>query len=202
MLFQKKLTLKEKYTPKEIQISKLYAANTKGGRISDSDIDRIDRALKKSGFSETEIRNTIYKDKPVSVAKMKEIAAILNRGRVYGFEKSPTTAINAFLNKERVKAQTIAGIRREHILEASEEDLASYGTTSLNPKGVSPNAPKPGEASILRRRGQATNAVRSLSGKAGATTVRSLSDRPKTNTLSPLRSTGKGGGVISSKPKF
>lgn len=202
MLFQKKLTLKEKYTPKVIQISKLYTANTKGGRISGHDIDRISRALKKSGFSDTDIRNTIYKDKPVTVVRMKEISEILNRNRVYGFEKSPETAIKAFLNKERVKAQTIAGIRKEHILEAAEENETSYGTTSLNPKGVSPNAPKPGEGSILRRRGQATNAVRSLSGKAGAQTVSSLSDRPKTNTLSPLRSTGKGGGIISSRPKF
>jgi hypothetical protein len=202
MPFFKKPTLKERFTPKEIKLSKLYTTNTAGGHLSDQAISQIKQTLQKSGFSDTEIRNAVYKDQPVTVAKMKQITEALNRNQVYGFEKSPETAIKTFLNKERVKAQSIAGIRREHILEASTEEQADYGTTSLNPKSVSPNAPKPGESSILRRRNNSGNTVRSLSGKAESQTVRSLADRPRTSSLSPLKPTTRGGGVISAKPKF
>ena len=68
---------------------------------------------------------------------MKNVANILNRAKIYGFEKDPKYSISEYLNKERVKRQSIAEIRKEHIIEARMDDSAAPNTTSLNQTGTS-----------------------------------------------------------------
>jgi hypothetical protein len=191
-------SLKEKYTPKTIKLSKLYQANTKGKKLSGSVFDATQKTLQAAGFRDDKIRNILFKDQPVSVKEMKTIVEALNKNRVYGFERSPSLAIKDYLNKERVKAQSISGIIREHILEASEEDIDHYGTTSLNPKGISPNAPKSGEGSILSRNKDSDKTF-SLSGKSSQKPASSLSGiRKATSSINKPLSKG----VISARPKF
>lgn len=197
-----KPSLAEKFTPKKIKLSKLYTFNTGGDKLGGSLIGRASEALKLGGYNEEQIRNILYKDREISVAEMRRVAEIFNRAQIYGFEKTPEFAIKKYLNKERVKAQSIARIRREHILEAGQEDLAPYGTTSLNPKGISPNAPKAGEGSILARQRRG-NVASSISGKTSSEPISSLRARKSAGSLSPLSATG--GGKKSSpsfRPKF
>lgn len=201
-LFNSRPSATERFTPKTVKFSKLYRFNTEGGKFGGSLILQAGEALKKSGFTDDQIRDIIYKDKPVSVSDIKRIAGIMNRERIYGFEKDPDYAVKKYLNKERVKAQSIAGIRKEHILEAGTEDLANYGVTSLNKQGVSPNAPKPGESSILARK-RSSQTVRSLSGKSGSSPISSLRGRQTAGSLSPLNRGNKpSGGSVSFQPKF
>jgi len=201
-LFNKKPTATERFTPKTVKFSKLYQFNTEGGKFGGSLILQAGEALKKSGFTDSQIRDIIYKDKPVGVSDIKRIASIMNREKIYGFEKDPDYAVKKYLNKERVKAQSIAGIRKEHILEADNEDLTNYGVTSLNKQGVSPNAPKPGESSILYRRKE-SRAMRSLSGKNSSTPTSSLRNQQTADSLSPLHRGNKPtGNSVSFRPKF
>lgn len=200
-LFNKKPTAVEKFTPKTVKLSKLYQFNTEGGKFDGSLIPNTDKALRKSGFTDSQIRNIIYKDQPVSVSDIKRIAGVLNKEKIYGFEKDPEYAIKRYLNKERVKAQSIASIRKEHILEAGMEDLDNYGVTSLNKRGISPNAPKPGESSILSRQ-RSSRAVTSISGKSSTPPTSSLRSRQTSGSLSPLSQGKKPAGGISFRPKF
>ncbi len=194
-----KPSLKEKYTPKTIQLSQLYHATTGGHKLSGSAFSSAQQALKKAGFSDDKIRKVLYRDVAISVKEMQLLAETLNRARVYGFEKSPTTAIKTYLNKERVKAQSIANRLKENILEAAEENLTSYGTTSLNTKGISPNAPKPGEPSILARSRRHSNAVSSLSSRSNSQPTSSFkSTRGAASSLG--RPTGSSG--LSPRPRY
>lgn len=197
-------SLKEKYTPKKLKFSSLYQHNTKtaGHGVGVSVLTQTKAALKRAGYSDSRIAEIITKDRPIPVADLREVAAVLNRSRVYGFDRDQKMAVDRLLNKERVKAQSIANIRKEQILEAAEETLASPGTTSLNRKGISPNQPKPGEASFGSRK-RTGNAVFSLSGKASTKPISSLSDRPVTSSLvSPSSSRFSPGTGASLKPKF
>ncbi|MFA6227877.1 MAG: hypothetical protein WC668_01690 [Patescibacteria group bacterium] len=163
----------QKYTPKEIKFSKLYQANIKSRRaVGESVLWKTKEALRNAGYDDPAISKIITQDKPIPVSQMKEIAAVLNRAGVYGFEKNPTFAVKEYLNKERVKAQSIARVRREHILEMSEEDLGQAGVSSLNQKALGPHAgEKP--SFLQRQQAKATSLTgsrriaSSLSGKAG-----------------------------------
>ncbi|MFA6593764.1 MAG: hypothetical protein WCT16_00755 [Candidatus Buchananbacteria bacterium] len=163
----------QKYTPKEIKFSKLYQTNVKSRQaVGESVLWKTKEALRSAGYDDSAIGKIITQDQPVPVSKMKEIAVILNRAGVYGFEKNPAFIVKEYLTKERVKAQSIARIRREHVLEMSEEDLNKAGVISLNQKGIGPNAGK--KPSLLQRRQEkATSFIgsrrlaSSLSGKAG-----------------------------------
>lgn len=163
----------ERFTPTEIKFSKLYKTNVKSGRrVGESVLWQTKQALKTAGYDDSSISKIITEDKPVSVSQMKEIATILNKAKVYGFEKSPEFAVKEYLNKERVKAQSIARIRREHILEMSEQELGGPGVTSLNQKGTGPNAGEKPE--MLRPRQEKATSLTtsgrvafSLSSKAG-----------------------------------
>ena len=163
----------ERFTPKEIKFSKLYQTNVKSRRaVGDSVLWQTKQALKKAGYDDKTISEVITQDKPASVSQMKEIATILNKSKIYGFEKDPVYAIKNYLNKERVKAQSIARIRREHILEMSEQELGGASVTTLNQKATGPTAGEMPE--MLRRQQERTTSflgsskkVSSLSGKAG-----------------------------------
>ena len=120
----------------------LFAHNTGAGSAGASVISQAKEALAKAGLNDQEISAIISHDQPIAVGKMKNVAEALNRHGVFGFDKDPNYSINDFLNKERIKAQSIAGIRREHILEAMEEDLAEPSITSVSGRGISPNKPK------------------------------------------------------------
>ncbi|MFA5124441.1 MAG: hypothetical protein WC473_01255 [Patescibacteria group bacterium] len=163
----------QKYTPKEIKFSKLYQTNIKSRRaVGESVLWKTKEALRNTGYDDPTIGKIITQDKPVSVSQMKEIAAVLNRAGVYGFEKNPSFAVKEYLNKERVKAQSIARVRREHILEMSEEELSKTGLTSLNQKAIGPHAGE--KPSLLQRQQERATSLTgsrrvtsSLSGKAG-----------------------------------
>lgn len=161
-----KPTLVQQYTPKKIKLDDLYRANTGGQNLSLSQKEQAMSALKKAGWDEEKIRQTVFNNKPVAVSEMKQLASVLNNSRLFGFEKDQSFAIKNFLNKERVKAQNIAKIRKEHVLERMAEETIEYGTTSLNPKGVSPNA------SI--KKSDTGRAVRSLSGKTSSQPISSF----------------------------
>lgn len=133
-----------KYTPKTIRFSQLYAHNTGAKKkVGPSVLFQAKEALTKAGVNENDVFKIISHDKPISVSQMKAVAEVMNRSKIYGFEKDPKNAINDLLNKERIKAQSIAGIIKEHSMEAMTEDLPEISTTSLNPHGVSPNKALP-----------------------------------------------------------
>lgn len=192
-----KPTTSEKFTPKTAKLSKLFSHNTEGKSFGPSIISQTKRALKQSGFSKADIDKIVNKDLPLPIGQLKEVAQALNQNKVFGFERDPQNAIKDYLNKQRVKAQSIARINKEHILEAAEEDYSKYGVTTLNQRGVSPNAPKPGESSILARR-RNTRAVSSLSGAGPTKTISSFGDQTKSGSLA--KAPGTGG--ISPRPKF
>ena len=173
----------QKFTPKAIKFSQLYKTGTGGGKPGYSVMSRAKEALAKAGYDEKKISQMITGDAKVSVSQMKEVASLMNKAGVYGFQKSPSYLVQQFLTKERVKAQNIARIRREHIAEASQEDLGSYGTTSLNPQGRSPNAVK---TSSENKR----SPIRSLSGNSSSSATSSLSSRGSSSSSLGGKSTG------------
>ena len=133
----------EKFTPKTMTFSQLYAHNIGAARkAGPSVLSQAKTALANAGVNESDIYKIISHDQPVSVSTMKGVAQILNKSKIYGFEKDQLSSIKQLLNKERIKAQSIAGIRKEHILEAMEEDLPEIAATSLSGRGISPNKPK------------------------------------------------------------
>lgn len=179
----------EKYTPKTLTFSQLYAHNVKGPRkVGASVIDQAKNALLKAGVNENEVQKIISHDQPISVSRMKEVAAVLNRSQIYGFEKNQDFRIKDLLNKERIKAQSIAGIMKEHLLEAMDEDLPLTAATSLNQRGVSPNKPLPKEKS---------RAVFSLSRTKSSKPTGSLSSTGRASSISSKPSNGS-----NLKPKF
>ncbi|MFA6526102.1 MAG: hypothetical protein WCT26_01660 [Candidatus Buchananbacteria bacterium] len=193
----------EKFTPKKIQFSKYYKSTTQGGKLGDNILMDVKSSLRRSGYTDAQIARMITADEPLPVDKMKQIVSTLNKDRVYGFEKDPDQSVKKYLNKERVKAQTIAHIRKEHILEAAEENLASAGTTSLNQRAIGPNSSKAGQASVLSRR-RGTAAAYSISGKSESTRTSSLTSRTGFTSISRpgVGKAGSIGGGISIKPKF
>jgi hypothetical protein len=155
-LFQQ--SLKQKFTPKSAKLINVYKSATGGKTMGASTVASAAKALQRAGFDEKKIRQVLYTNQELSVSEMKNVASALNKAGVYGFTKDPKRTVEQYLNKERVKAQSIAQIRKEHILEASQEELTSYGTTSLNQKGVGPNSGP--------RKQEKQTVVKSLSGKS------------------------------------
>jgi hypothetical protein len=88
------------------------------------------QALQKAGYTSNEINKIISKSEPVPVAKLKQIAGHLKTGNVYGFtNKNPEIMVKQYLNRERLKHQSIARIRKEHMLEERAEDSKSISFT-------------------------------------------------------------------------
>lgn len=129
------LTPTQQFTPKNIKFSDLYKFSTKGKNLSGSILNQAKDALTKAGYDPDKITKIITKNEGVTAKQMAEIAGHLNQRGVYGFGQSSRNLIQGYLNKERVKAQNIAMIRKEHIMEARQEDV------SAGPKGVKTNAP-------------------------------------------------------------
>jgi hypothetical protein len=199
-----KKTLSERYTPTEIRLSKLYQRNMDTKKnIGSSVANSIKDALRRAGYEDEQIAKIVTHDKPQLIKQMREVANILNQAQIYGFKKDQEIAIKQFLNKERVKAQSIARIRKEHILEASEEGSPNYSATTLSQKSQSPNKPKPGEAAIpaLQR---TSSAARSLSGKGISKTISSFGGRaePSSSLTQPAGAPSPAGGGVSFRPKF
>lgn|GEM_PF-1520155 len=199
-----KKTLSERYTPSEIRLSKLYQGNMDTKKnIGPSVADTIKDALRQAGYDDEHIAKIVTYDKPQPIRQIREVANILNQAQIYGFRKDQEIAIKQFLNKERVKAQSIARIRREHILEMSEEGSPAYSATTLSQKSQSPNKPKPGEAAIpaLQR---ATSTARSLSSKSVSKTISSFGGRaePSSSLTRPAGAPSPAGGGVSFRPKF
>jgi len=202
MSFISKPSLKERFTPKTIRLAKFYKSSNKGIKLQDHILDKIKYTLRKSGFSDEQIAKEITGNKPLSIGRAKEIIGKLNEAGIYGFERAADKSIKTYLNKERIKAQTIAGIRKKHILEAAEENLTKLGTTSLNQRAIGPNNSQGRPASIFGRRRHGS-AVTSLAGKALTKTSSFTSKPAATNINRPgIGSGGSSGGGISIKPKF
>lgn len=188
---------KEKFIPKQIKLSKLFYFNTEGKSLGPSTLYQAKQALKQSGYSPEAIRKIVSKDEPISVKEFKAVARILSDNKVYGFEKNPDFSVKDYLNKQRVRAQSIARITKEHILEAAEEDYSKKGVTTLNTKGTSPNALKAGESSILAKK-RRSNAAYSISGAGETKTISSFGQKASNETLN--KPTGAGG--ISRRPGY
>ena len=159
----------EKYTPKTLKFSQLYAHNVGvTGDVDNSVKSKAKNALAQAGISQDEITKIISHDQPISVSQMKAVAALLSGSKIYGFEKNQHLAIKDLLNKERVKAQSIANIRKEHIIEAMDEEMPAIGTTSLSGRDISPNKPlpKPKSRSTFNLGQQAAKPTGSLSANA------------------------------------
>lgn len=199
-LFKKSLA--EKFTPTKIKLTDFYQSSNKGVKINDNVLSKAKTVLRSSGYTDSQIAKLVTANKPILISQAKDIIEKLNRGKVYGFERDPQRALKTFLNKERVKFQTIAGIRKEHIIEAAEENLSKVGTTSLNQRAIGPNSNKFEEGSVLSRRNN-NSAIRSFGGK-NLTKTASLTSRPSTTTIS-RPGIGSGGSIsrgITIKPKF
>jgi len=203
MSFPFKQSPSERFTPKTIKFSKLYRSMTRGGKLGENILVDVKSSLRRSGYTDLQIANIITHDKPVPVKNMKEIVLTLNQAKIFGFEKDPVRAVKRYLNQERVKAQSIAHIRKEHILEAGAENLATAGTTSLNQKAIGPNNAKAGQASVLSRRHN-INAAYSIAPNAGLEKTGSLIERSGSPAIS-RPGVGKSGSIgkgITIKPKF
>ena len=144
----------QKYTPKTLKLSQLYRFATKSsGQIDSSVKEQIKKSLTQAGYSEEKIDKIIYHDPNLTPTEIQEISQHLNKSQIYGFTKNPTFLIKDYLNKERVKAQSIAGIRKEHMLESRQEPLVVGPTSHLGGdrsnvttlgRGAGPTTP-PGE---------------------------------------------------------
>lgn len=202
MSFLSKPSLKERFTPTTIKLAEFYKSSNKGIKLQDNVLNKIKDTLRKSGISDAQIAQEITGNKPMSIGRAKEIIGKLNEAKIYGFERAPEKSIKTYLNKERVKAQTIASIRKEHILEAAEENLAKVGTTSLNQKAIGPSNSQGRPASIFGRR-RHSSAVTSLTGKELTKTSSFTSKTGATNINRPgIGSGGSSGRGITIKPKF
>lgn len=170
--------------------------------MGDNILVDVKTALAKSGYTDEQISRMITADAPVPVSRMKAIANTLSRERIYGFERDQNFAIQKYLDKEKVKRQNIARIKQEHILEATEENLAVLGTTSLNQKAIGPNTAKPGAASVLARRNRTP--AYSILNKSGNKKTGSLIDRSGNTSISRpgMGMAGATSGRINIKPKF
>ena len=183
----------QKFTPTAIKFSQLYKTGTQGGKPGTSVLSQAKEALSKAGYDDKKVSQIVTGDQKISTSEMKKVATIMNRARVYGFQSSPEYLVKKFLTKERVKGQNIARIRREQIMEAGQEDLGSYGTVSLNPRGQSPNSSAPNP---LSRNRTASRPGSSLS--SNSRTASSLSANARTASIG----LGQGSGKSSFKPKF
>lgn len=193
---------KERFTPTTIKLAEFYKSSNKGIKLHDDVLIKVKDTLRKAGYSDLQIAQEITANKPVSIGRAKEIIGKLNEAGIFGFERAPDKSIKAYLNKERVKAQTIASIRKEHILEAAEENLAKIGTTSLNQKAIGPNNDQGRPASLFARRRHGS-AVTSLTGKELTKTSSFTSKTGATNINRPgIGSGGSSGRGITIKPKF
>ena len=127
-------SMAQKFTPKEIKFSDIYKFGAKAKNLSGSVVTGAFETLKQNGFDESEINHIIRDDNHIPVLKMKKVVEILNRNNIYGFTQDPKILVQNYLTRERVKAQSIARIRKEHMLEQRQgtEEETSYGVTSLN----------------------------------------------------------------------
>lgn len=128
-------TSTQRFAPKNIKFSNLYKFGTKGQSLSGSVLNQAKDALAKAGYDQDKITKIITKDTAVTSKQMAEIASHLNKSGVYGFHQSSKNLIQGYMNKERVKAQSIAMIRKEHIMEARQEDI------NAGPKGIKSSVP-------------------------------------------------------------
>ena len=195
-----KQSLSQKFVPKTIKFSKLYQRNVDSKKTpGTSTLNNTKNALRQAGYTDSQILQIITKDTPVPVKQMREVAAILNKAQVYGFEKDPDFAVKQFLNKERIKAQNIAEIRREHILEMADEELEKNpATSSISQAGKGPNMP--GNKKITTSFNNKAKTSSSLSDKAGSKKIQSFTDKP--HTASSLTKPISGGSPVSFRPKF
>jgi len=114
----------QSFVPKTVKFEQLYKTASKGQKLGASVLGQTKTALSKAGYEDKKISEIITKNTAVSIKDMKKVAEALNNAGVYGFKQSPTATINQYVAKERVKAQSIARIRKEHIKEAYNE---AYG---------------------------------------------------------------------------
>jgi len=121
----------QKYTPKTIKLSQLYKFAAKTDQMSPALQETIQKTLSQAGYNKDEINKLIYKDKGLPKMKMQAIFKELNQNKVYGFSQDPNLIIKSYLNKERVKAQSIARIRKEQMLESRGENIATRSVTHL-----------------------------------------------------------------------
>lgn len=191
-----------KFTPTKIKFADFYKSATQGGKLGGNVLTTVKETMRKAGYTDVQIAKMITANEALPVARIKEIATHLSRGKVYGFDQDPDRAVKKFLNQERVKAQSIAAIRKEHILEAAEENLTDVGTTSLNQKAIGPNSYKQGQPSILSRKRE-SSAVYSISNRSGSTKTESFNSRSGSTSITrPGVGGGGSSGGISIKPKF
>lgn len=113
-----------KYTPTKAKVSDLYKSVAKGSKMSASVKTSTIKALKEAGYDSTRISKIVSKDEALPIAKLKQVARDLKAGKVYGFStKNPDIVVKQYLNKERLKSQSIARIRKERMLEERAEDI-------------------------------------------------------------------------------
>ena len=124
----------QRFTPKELKFSTLYKYGA-GGKLNGSIKDQAKSALTKAGFSQDKVSKIVTGDHGISASEMKKVAEALNKNRVYGFTKSPQALVKTYLTKERVKAQNIARVRRENMIEARKEDLGGPNATGTKKIG-------------------------------------------------------------------
>ena len=128
----------QKFTPTKAKVSDLYKSISKGSNMPDSVKASTIKALKAAGYDSTKISKIINSDEPLPVAKLKQVAKDFKTGKVPGFaDKDPNIVVKQYLNKQRVKAQSLAQIRKEHILEALAEDLNTKPKPKLPGSGMS-----------------------------------------------------------------
>ena len=121
----------QKYTPKTIKLSRLYKFTAQSEQISPSVQEAIQKTLSQAGYNKDEINNLIYKDQGLPKIEMQAIFQRLNQSKVYGFTKDPNLTIKGYLNKERIKAQSLARIRKDQMLEARGENIITRAASHL-----------------------------------------------------------------------
>jgi hypothetical protein len=120
-----------KFTPTKAKVSSLYKSVTKNSTMSASVKASAIKALQNAGYDSVKISKIMNKDEALPVAKLKQVARDLKAGKVYGFAtKNPDIAVKQYLNKERLKSQSIARIRKEHMLEERADDVKNNPNNS------------------------------------------------------------------------
>lgn len=100
-----------KFTPTKIKFADFYKSATQGGKLGGNVLTTVKETMRKAGYTDVQIAKMITANEALPVARIKEIATHLSRGKVYGFDQDPDRAVkkSSTKNASRRKASPPSG---------------------------------------------------------------------------------------------
>ncbi|MFA5029576.1 MAG: hypothetical protein WC518_02365 [Patescibacteria group bacterium] len=141
----------QKFAPKKVKFTEVYKSVTKRSDLSSPMRKKIYEVLSKAGFDQNRASSIVHDDQPLTAVELKNIASLLNREKISGFEGDVKKAVHGYFRKEAVKQRNIAYVRKKNMLESLQENLddspsgrrlnAGTKTPSSNSTGSRPKLP-------------------------------------------------------------